>query len=37
MKPRYDSVGQAGREAKRLEKRRKAKERVCMLVAVMRK
>ena len=38
MKPRYDSVGQAGREAKRLEKQRKAKERIYqMVVAVMRK
>ena len=38
MKPRFDSIGQSGRQAKRLEKQRKAKERICqMVVEVMRK
>ena len=38
MKPRFDSIGQSGRQAKRLEKQRKAKERICqMVVAVTRK
>ena len=38
MKPRFDSIGQSGRQAKRVEKQRKAKERICqMVVAVMRK
>ena len=38
MKPRFDSIGQSGRQAKRMEKQRKAKERICqMVVAVMRK
>ena len=41
MKPRYDTIGQSGRQAKRMEKQRKAKERVCRLVvkveAVMHK
>ena len=39
MKARFDSVGQAGREAKRLEKNRKTKESMCQLVvqAVMKK
>lgn len=38
MKQRFDSVGQAGRQAKRMEKQRKEKERICQIVvAVMRK
>ena len=38
MKPRFDSIGQSGRQAKRLEKQRKAKERICqMVVEVMHK
>ena len=38
MKPRYDTIGQSGRQAKRLEKQRKAKEHIYqMVVAVMRK
>ena len=38
MKPRYDAIGQSGRQAKRMEKKRKAKERIYqMVVAVMRK
>ena len=38
MKPRFDSIGQSGRQAKRLEKQRKAKERICqMVVGVMHK
>ena len=37
MKPRYDTIGQAGRQAKRMEKQRKAKKRICQIVvAVMR-
>ncbi len=38
MKPRYDTIGQSGRQAKRLEKQRKAKERIFqMVVKVMHK
>ena len=38
MKPRFDSIGQSGRQAKRMEKQRKAKERICqMVVKVMHK
>ena len=38
MKPRYDTIGQSGRQAKRMEKQRKEKERICQtVVAVMRK
>ena len=38
MKPRYDTIGQSGRQSKKLEKQRKAKERICQIVvAVMRK
>lgn len=32
MKARFDSICQAGREAKRLEKNRKTKEHMCQLV-----
>ena len=38
MKPRYDTIGQSGRQAKRMEKQRKAKERICQtVVAVMQR
>ena len=38
MKPRYDTIGQSERQARKMEKQRKAKERICqMVVAVMRK
>lgn len=38
MKHRYDTIGQSGRQARKMEKQRKAKERIFqMVVAVMHK
>ena len=37
MKPRYDSIGQAGRKAKRLEKQRKRRQVGNVVQAVMKR
>ena len=38
MIPRYDTIGQSGRQARNMDKQRKTKERICqMVVAVMQR